>query len=1026
MNSKNFWNNFAQSSIKIKLLTLIVVLIWLIPFVMIIVGLAFFLEKPGIALEATPSQVIPSIQLDPTTGSVGATVKVTGEGWPPSQVVLIHLLSPTETEIPSYAVISVLADPTGRFSGEFVFPSESRWVGKATALVVARSDDGQLNAGANFTLLAQEGAAAWPTATETEAAAVTPEPTVTVAGIETEEPAVTVVPTPTPTLVVQPPPATPQPAEPMATTLTNLNIRSGPGVAYPIIGLLRINQVAKVTGVSLDGRWWQIEFAGIANQRGWVSANYVTTQNAANVPVVQAVPLPPTATPTPLPPPAPVIYDWRGEYYNNRDLAGNPVLIRNDVTVDFNWGAGSAAVGIPTDNFSARWTRNWNFNEGVHRFHAVVDDGVRVYVDNALVIDSWQDGGWREVVGERWLWAGSHNLRIEYYEHNGEALVRAWAEMISTPAAPNADFDGDPRSGNLPLRVKFDNDSSGDYDRCEWQFGDGDESDDCDDRRHTYDEAGQYTVKLKVWGPGGGDSKKREDYITVKPVAQFAASQTGGPRPLTVSFTNQSTRHDLSEWDFGDGAFSTEHNPVHTYNVAGSYTVRLRVKEEGVWSDVQTKANLITVTEPGPIAAFSANPTAGLAPLNVQFSQQSSGIITAWLWSFGDGATSSEQNPLHTYLTKGIYTVSLTVSGPSGSDTETKANFIAVAQPVEANFTANPTTGLAPLTVQFSDMSSGDYDACAWNFGDGSPGSSEENPSHVYATAGSYSVSLTVSGPGGSDTKTEAGYITVTAPPAPKAKFSADPTKGQVPLTVQFNDNSEGEISAWLWDFGDGASDTAQNPAHTYTAAGEYTVSLTVTGPGGSDSKTKDRLITVTAPLAPKAKFSADPTQGQAPLTVQFNDNSKGEITAWLWDFGDGAADTAQNPVHTYAAAGDYTVSLTVSGPGGSDTKTKNRLISVTEPPAPPQAPEIPTPLPEPATPTPEPPTPEPPTPAPPTPEPPTPTPESPTPAPPTPEPPTPIPEPPTPVPPPPEPPTPNPSDTPTPLPIPTPLPDAF
>jgi PKD repeat protein len=420
-----------------------------------------------------------------------------------------------------------------------------------------------------------------------------------------------------------------------------------------------------------------------------------------------------------------------------------------------------------------------------------------------------------------------------------------------------------------------------------------------------------------------------------------------------------------------------------------------------------------------------ANPTSGQAPLNVQFTTQSSGAITAWAWNFGDGTGSTEQSPAHTYMAAGHYTVSLTVTGPGGSDTETKVSYINVTMPPApvAAFTANPTSGQAPLNVQFTDQSSGVIAAWSWDFGDGTS-STDQSPAHTYM-AGAYTVSLTVSGPGGSHTETKADYITVTAPPAPTAKFTAEPTSGQFPLNVQFTDNSEGDITAWSWDFGDGTGSTEQSPAHTYTAAGNYTVSLTVTGPGGSDTKTKPDFITVLVPPAPKAKFNAEPTTGQAPLTVQFNEKSEGEYASCLWDFGDGNTSTEENPSHTYQNAGLYTVSLTVTGPGGSDTKTKPNFITVTEPatpelPAPPPAPfipipeppptELPAPTPEPPTPTPElptlTPTPEPPTttPEPPTPipEPPTPTPEPPTA---TPEPPTPTPEPPMPTP---EPPTPT------------------
>ncbi len=124
--------------------------------------------------------------------------------------------------------------------------------------------------------------------------------------------------------------------------------------------------------------------------------------------------------------------------------------------------------------------------------------------------------------------------------------------------------------------------------------------------------------------------------------------------------------------------------------------------------------------------------------------------------------------------------------------------------PAVADFSGSPTSGVAPLTVNFTDLSSGNYDTCAWNFGDGGSSNSCTPPSHTYSTAGVYTVSLTASGLGGSDTQTKASYITVLAPP-PVAGFTASPLTGQVPLTVVFTDTSTGAINTWLWDFGDGS-----------------------------------------------------------------------------------------------------------------------------------------------------------------------------------------------------------------------------
>jgi len=154
----------------------------------------------------------------------------------------------------------------------------------------------------------------------------------------------------------------------------------------------------------------------------------------------------------------------------------------------------------------------------------------------------------------------------------------------------------------------------------------------------------------------------------------------------------------------------------------------------------------------------------------------------------------------------------------------------------------------------------------------------------------------------------------------PTAQFTASPTLGPRPLTVQFADTSTNTPTSWLWDFGDGATATEQNPTHTYTAPGLYTVTLTATNEYGSDTLTKTDHIDVGDP--PAAQFTATPPTGYAPLTVQFADTSTNTPTSWLWDFGDGATTTEQNPTHTYQNIGTYTATLTATNKYGSGTTT--------------------------------------------------------------------------------------------------------
>jgi PKD repeat protein len=338
------------------------------------------------------------------------------------------------------------------------------------------------------------------------------------------------------------------------------------------------------------------------------------------------------------------------------------------------------------------------------------------------------------------------------------------------------------------------------------------------------------------------------------------------------------------------------------------------------------EVNLSATGESAPLANFSSDKINGTAPLSVQFTNLTIGAATNWLWNFGDGNSSTLQNPSHTYASKGVYTVSLTATGSAGSTTETKQNYITVYDGAIANFTASDTNGVAPLAIDFTNTSTGDYSTSFWAFGDGST-STQANPSHTYLTSGVYSVSLIVSGLGSSDSEIKTNYITVNQPVS--ADFAANTTNGIAPLLVDFNNESTGDYSSYNWTFGDGATSIQANPSHTYLTSGTYSVSFTVSGSGGSDTETKTNYITVYQPVS--ANFSATPTSGKQPFLVRFTNTSLGDYDTVFWDFGDGGSSLEQNPDHLYITNGIFTVSLTISGNGGTDEVIKMGYIVVND-----------------------------------------------------------------------------------------------
>jgi PKD repeat protein len=514
-----------------------------------------------------------------------------------------------------------------------------------------------------------------------------------------------------------------------------------------------------------------------------------------------------------------------------------------------------------------------------------------------------------------------------------DQLARVREVAVQSSAAPVADFQCWPVSGEPPLTTSFQDLSSGEVTAWWWDFGDGGSST-LRDPEHSFAQVGAFDVSLTVSGHGGSSTKTVADLVTVlepAPVAAFDAAPATGVAPLAVTFTDRSTLNVTSwSWDFGDGGGSSERHPQHVYANPGTYTVALAVTSAG-GSHTLAVADLVVVTSPAPVAAFTAVPTSGVAPLAVFFTDQSTLNVTSWTWDFGDGSSSTARDPQHVYANPGTYSVSLNVTSAGGSASLLRPDLVNVAwPPPSADFTASPTEGPAPLAVSFTDFSTGEIWSWLWSFGDGAE-SNVRHPVHVYGTPGSYNLMLTVTGPGGSSTLSKPGLVTVTEP-VPQAEFVGAPTSGTRPLTVAFTNQSTGSITGHAWSFGDGGSSTLASPSYTYTAAGTYTVTLTETGPGGTSTRSRAAYVVVNEPR-PTAEFVGAPLQGAAPLRVSFQDRSTGVITQWEWDFGDGSYSSERNPTHVYRTHGSYTVRLRVTGPGGFDGRGKRDYVRVARPP---------------------------------------------------------------------------------------------
>ncbi len=450
--------------------------------------------------------------------------------------------------------------------------------------------------------------------------------------------------------------------------------------------------------------------------------------------------------------------------------------------------------------------------------------------------------------------------------------------------------------------------------------------------------------------------------------AQFAAVPDSGPAPLNVTFVDQSEGNATHyRWDLdGDGSWETDAsdnpNPSYTYTTAGTYGVCMTV-----WNGTLVTSNStgeVRVFEPvlGDLSAnFAASPRSGYSPLNVSFIDQSVGALS-WNWTFDINTTSSDsemndQNPVHTYTSPGWYTVVLNVSdnysAADGRSVELpQENFIHVL-PVrlpQPDFVASPQSGTTNLTVVFTDQTPVSSEffgnlspdqwhySYVWDFGDDSENYATNEPSavHTYTAKGSYNVSVNVTGPGGSNIATKNEYIAVDTPSAPIADFTASPSNGTAPLTVNFIGLAEGTGHlTYLWDFGDNSTSiSGRNPVHVYSSPGSYNVSLEVSDGSKTGSVIKNNSVFVYEPAPLSAMFTATPRNGTAPLQVSFIDQSYSETPlTYNWSFGDGSLiNHDKNPVHIYAEEGVYSVMLQVKGGNTSNVINQSNFITVEKP----------------------------------------------------------------------------------------------
>jgi len=535
---------------------------------------------------------------------------------------------------------------------------------------------------------------------------------------------------------------------------------------------------------------------------------------------------------------------------NNQTIA--QFTVNGDMTIQVGGGLASQVTNLSATTYNPCPGDPFNVSVSVSASPGVVVDWLRVGLMRpsepipANIIYSEPNRslspGFSGTFSTQYLTPGNYQIAVQYSMDDGNT----WNYFGTYPniqnplpiailAPPMGNIGYSQSSGYAPLAVQFFDQTSGYHDYIRWEFGDGQLSN-LPNPIHVYNFPGSYSVSLIVSNGCGSDVESCWDCIVVSqagegPNASFTADVTSGPTPLWIQFTDLSTGSpDINYWfwDFGDGNTSTFPSPSHVYNAPGVYNVSLLVSNS-LHSDYLFRPNFVSVGYPVLVPDFSADTTVGIEALTVQFVDQSTGYPQSRIWGFGDGQTSTELNPIHTYSDPGPYTVILQLTDSYRMVEKVRSHYITILQQITASFSADTVSGTSPLTVQFTDQSTGNPFTRQWDFGDGAI-SSDRNPIHTYYMPGGYDVKLIVADDYQSDTLIFEDYVSVVSPEPLAVNFTANVTGGYAPLTVQFTDQSTGSPTYWEWDFdGDNSPDSyEQNPQFVYVESGIYPVALTI------------------------------------------------------------------------------------------------------------------------------------------------------------------------------------------------------
>ncbi|MCB9303344.1 MAG: PKD domain-containing protein [Lewinellaceae bacterium] len=502
------------------------------------------------------------------------------------------------------------------------------------------------------------------------------------------------------------------------------------------------------------------------------------------------------------------------------------------------------------------------------------------------------------------------NYTITLIATNSCGADTASQVLTIEPEIVRAFFNTSNTLGCAPFTVDFTNYSTQGT-NVSWDFGDGNTAA-IDAPTHTFESPGTYAVVLHAANACAEDTAWIAIEVLPSPEVSFAYSPnlcTGQP----IQFTNTSENLAGSFWDFGDGDTSSLTNPLYYFSTPGTYSVTLTgISLQNACSTTLTQPVAI---EAAPVAAFELDGDSGCTPLTVSFTSQASGG-NYYQWDFGDGNSSVQPNPAHTFLQAGNYPVRLAVSTPSGCTTDTVFNSIFAFPLPEAAFAIEQEQDCGlPMMVHFQNQSE-EAQGYTWDLGL-AQGSALASPSQEYTEAGAYDIELLASNQYGClDTARQ----TITLFDSPIADFALDTLTGCQPLRVRFANYSRG--NQYYWNFGDGASSRESQATHDYVEAGWYDVTLiTAYDDVCFDTLTLAGAVKVLPMPVASFEWSEELFNGNATGTINFINTSE-QADYYYWDFGDGSLSEAINPTHRFEYNGSYPIQLTAIAEGGCQDDT--------------------------------------------------------------------------------------------------------